>query len=109
MARLMRSQFARAGHSARMLQSPGVGSVQDVIAIGPSRASTMAATLIEAGDRARLYPPSAPRCEVSSRARVSSFNTLLVIAGGTAVAAAMSVAVCCRSGLRARCVATTMP
>ena len=33
-----------------MLQSPGVGSVQDVIAIGPSSASTTALTLTNAGD-----------------------------------------------------------
>ena len=51
MARLIRSQFARVGHRVRMLQSPGVGSVQDVIAIGPSSAST---TGLDAHQRWRL-------------------------------------------------------
>ncbi len=38
----------------RMLQSPGVGSVQVVIAIGPSSASTTSATLTDTAGRARL-------------------------------------------------------
>ena len=61
------------------------------------------------GASGRLSPPAAPRVAVTTPAWASAFKSLATVAKGNRVAAATEVAFSCRSGARARWVATMTP